>query len=632
MKKIPFYRGIFFKTLVLIIVILTLSFSVSLIIITKKADERIERDLVENFVAAQHTTENFINLIAQASQMWAKEIVLSHLPQTAVMNEDFKKIDALIKTQKTIASADTIILLNKESVVLSQVGSAHKTGDALLSYDVVRQTLQTGEPVTKIARENESFILYSSAILKHENKVLGILLVGYFINDVFLENIKKNTNLEIALIGNSAVMSSTKWKGEANLDRLPINYLHYQNLLKNEKRFKEITYNGKSFAVSAKKLHKMESLVTGSMLFGYPYDWIKEQEKLIFKEHLILFTAIFFVSFLIIFILSIKYLTYLNRLSYAAIRLSNREPYESIQVDTNDELGQLAESFNTMAAELSMLHSGMEKEIEYKTKELKTLNENLQLMVKKEVEKNREKEKQLVQQSRMAQMGEMLSMIAHQWRQPLAAISASSALIELKASRDSLDSGTAQQKAQDISRFSQHLSDTIDDFKNFFKPNKEKSKTTYDEVIRSVLSIIEVSIANKNIQLFQELNCHETFSTYPNELKQVVLNFIKNAEDALLEKEVKEPTIKISTYIKEGKYILEVSDNAGGIPEDIIEKIFDPYFSTKKGKEGTGLGLYMSKTIIEEHCNGKLTVDNNNGAVFTIELDPGFKVREEDTK
>ena len=246
-------------------------------------------------------------------------------------------------------------------------------------------------------------------------------------------------------------------------------------------------------------------------------------------------------------------------------------------------------------------------------------NKKLEERIHKEEEKNREKEKQLIQQSRMAQMGEMLSMIAHQWRQPLAAISASSASIELKAGSNNLDNDIAIQKAQDISDFSQHLSKTIDDFRDFFKPNKEKSKTTYDEVIRSVLSIIEVSIINKNIQLIQELNCHETFSTYPNELKQVVLNLIKNAEDVLLEKEIEDPTIKIATYIKEDRYILEVSDNAGGIPEDIINKIFDPYFSTKQEKDGTGLGLYMSKMIIEEHCGGELSVSNGDeGAMFKI--------------
>ena len=264
-------------------------------------------------------------------------------------------------------------------------------------------------------------------------------------------------------------------------------------------------------------------------------------------------------------------------------------------------------------------------------KEIEALNKNLEQRVTEEVEKNRVKDKQLLQQSRMAQMGEMIAMIAHQWRQPLAAISATSVSIELKASLNKLDNDTAKQKAQDISAFSQHLSKAIDDFRDFFRPNKKKTETTYDELVASVLEIIGISIRNKNIELIQELNCHDRFTTYPNELKQVILNLIKNAEDAVLEKSIENPYIKISTYKENNKYILEVSDNAEGVPEELMDKLFDPYFSTKTKREGTGLGLYMSKTIIEEHCGGKLTVANNNdGAVFTIELDQRFKVVEAD--
>jgi len=263
----------------------------------------------------------------------------------------------------------------------------------------------------------------------------------------------------------------------------------------------------------------------------------------------------------------------------------------------------------------------LEFEKEKAIQEIASLNQNLKNRVQKEIEKNRTKEKQLLQQSRMAQMGEMISMIAHQWRQPLAAISASSASIELQATLGVLDSEIAQKKSKEISNFAQHLSKTIDDFRNFFKPNKREIETSYDMLISSVLDIIGVSIRNKNISLKQDLHCHDTFHTYPNELKQVILNLLKNAEDALLEKGIENPWISIKTYTKEDYYILEISDNAGGIPANIIDKIFDIYFSTKTKKDGTGLGLYMSRTIIEEHCHGSLTVTNSEiGAMFTISL------------
>ncbi len=227
----------------------------------------------------------------------------------------------------------------------------------------------------------------------------------------------------------------------------------------------------------------------------------------------------------------------------------------------------------------------------------------------------------LRQQSRLVQMGEMLSMIAHQWRQPLAAIGSRSAALELKANLGKADKETVIEQAQYISKYAQHLSQTIDDFRNFFKSSKELKESSYNEIIGSVLDIVGTSIENKNIAIIQNLSTEYRFLTYPNELKQVVLNIIKNAEDVLLEKNIKDPKIRIVTYKKDGKNVLEIHDNAGGVPTEIIDKIFDPYFSTKLEKNGTGIGLYMSKTIIEDHCGGTLSITNDeSGAIFKIEL------------
>ena len=251
--------------------------------------------------------------------------------------------------------------------------------------------------------------------------------------------------------------------------------------------------------------------------------------------------------------------------------------------------------------------------------EIEALNHSLTDRVEEEVSKNRKKDQQLLEQSRLAQMGEMLSMIAHQWRQPLAAISSASSALELKANLDKIDKETVLKNSQNISKYSQHLSATIDDFRDFFKPNKELNSVTFCELIESVLSILEVSIETKNISLVKECNCGKKFNTHSNEMKQVVLNLIKNAEDILVEKGVEKPYVKLATYTLKDKHILEVSDNGGGIPEEIKDKIFDPYFSTKLDKNGTGLGLYMSKIIVEEHCNGELNVTNNeDGALFQI--------------
>ncbi len=619
--KVPFYKKIVFKAMVLVTIVLAFGFFMSIEIMQKQLEERMSQKLSQDFISAQHTTENFITFMGQASQMWAKEIAYDGNFHTKIKEKNYDEISKIISVDKRKISADTIIVLDKNGFVLAQKGSIYRAGDSLKYYDIVKETLKTKNPITKMAREKESFIIYSSSVIEEDNQMLGVLLVGYFVNDIFLENIKANTSLEIAFIGNSAVMSSTKWGGVENLAILPINYLVYQNLLKDNKKFQEIKHNGKIYKVSAKKLRNIESLTSGSILFGYEFDWVKKQEAKIIQEHIKLLGIIYLISTLIISFFVLKYSKALGKLNQATLKLANRKSYEKVNIDSNDELELLANNFNLMAVELNNLHNGMEAEIEDKTKELNNLNANLKIRVKDEVEKNREKDKKMIYQSRLAQMGEMLSMIAHQWRQPLNAISVTCVNLNIKARLDNINSETVIKEADNISGFVQHLSATINDFRDFFKTNKKRQEIDYDQLVTAVLTIIQHSLMGKNIELIKDFQLEEKFESHPNEVKQVILNLIKNSEDILVEKKIKDAYIKVSTFKDGESYILEVSDNGGGVPEGIIEKVFDPYFSTKLKKDGTGLGLYMSKTIIEEHCGGKLTVSNNkDGAVFRISL------------
>ena len=270
----------------------------------------------------------------------------------------------------------------------------------------------------------------------------------------------------------------------------------------------------------------------------------------------------------------------------------------------------------------------LEAEIEYHTKALAEsnavlakLNATLEERVNEEIAKNRKQEHHMLQQSRMAQMGEMLSMIAHQWRQPLSAISSSTASLQLKILLGKYNEDKFKEKIELISDYAQHLSQTIDDFRNFFKTNKEKDKTNFEEIVHDTLLIMNHSLEKKRILLILDFEESVDFMSFRNELKQVLLNLIKNAEDALLEKSITNPQITIKTTQNDSSIILEISDNAGGIENDIIENIFDPYFTTKAKRDGTGLGLYMSKTIVEEHCEGILEIFNQEeGACFRIVL------------
>ncbi|MEA3499046.1 MAG: transporter substrate-binding domain-containing protein, partial [Campylobacterota bacterium] len=236
----------------------------------------------------------------------------------------------------------------------------------------------------------------------------------------------------------------------------------------------------------------------------------------------------------------------------------------------------------------------------------------------------KEKDRTIQEQSKLVLMGEMISMIAHQWRQPLNILGTINMKIETKLEFGEIMTAQTYEPISDsINKQLQYLSKTIDDFRDFFKPDKEKKYTTLKELVNSSLSIVGASISSKQIEIIKEFNCENEINTYTSEVTQVILNIIKNAEDILLEKEIKDPFIKIVTYKKDAKNrsVLEISDNGGGIQKDIMDKIFEPYFSTKLEKHGTGLGLYMSKIIIEEHCGGKLTVKNRDkGVVFKISL------------
>ncbi len=229
--------------------------------------------------------------------------------------------------------------------------------------------------------------------------------------------------------------------------------------------------------------------------------------------------------------------------------------------------------------------------------------------------------KQMIQQIKLIQMGEMLSMIAHQWRQPLAAISATTTNLSFKVMVNEFDQKIFTDELNLISEYTQHLSSTINDFRSFFKEDKTKTNVYLEDVVNSTLSIVKESLKSQDIKVVTNLDCNEKVETFANELKQVVLNIIKNAEDIILEKNISNGEIIITTKKEKNCKIISIRDNGGGIPDDIIKKIFNPYFSTKLDRDGTGLGLYISKTIVEKHCNGKLTVSNcENGALFEIRL------------
>ena len=273
--------------------------------------------------------------------------------------------------------------------------------------------------------------------------------------------------------------------------------------------------------------------------------------------------------------------------------------------------------------------SKLNENLEIKVNELDEFNKTLHKKVKEEVLKQREKEKLLIQQSKLAALGEMIGNIAHQWRQPISAVSAIMMNIKWTAISLGVDRKFIDERMNEANEQLKYMSQTIDDFRNFFKPNKEKEIFILNNEVKKAYKIMKATFENYNIDL-QIFSKNEIKAYgYANEFSQVVLNIISNAKDVLIQRKIQKPRVEIHLFKDEEFVYCEIKDNGAGIKEEIIDRIFEPYFTTKKSN-GTGIGLYISKEIIEKHIEGKLVVKNiENGASFTI-LIPIIKENNED--
>ncbi|MDK2069781.1 HAMP domain-containing sensor histidine kinase [Aliarcobacter butzleri] len=215
----------------------------------------------------------------------------------------------------------------------------------------------------------------------------------------------------------------------------------------------------------------------------------------------------------------------------------------------------------------------------------------------------------------------MISNIAHQWRQPLSELSSILMFIKFKYSINALDKETMEKKSQEADRVLEFMSHTIDDFRNFFIPKKEKEEFNLQKEVQLVINIISSTLDNYNIKIEINIDKDLKIISYLNEYKQVVLNILNNAKDVLIDKEIKNPLIKLTASEDTNYVILNIEDNGGGVFVEPKSKIFEPYFTTKENSNGTGIGLYMSKIIVEKNMKGNLKVENTNkGAKFSIHI------------
>lgn len=261
----------------------------------------------------------------------------------------------------------------------------------------------------------------------------------------------------------------------------------------------------------------------------------------------------------------------------------------------------------------------LKREVKKKTKELNSINNHLEELVEKEVEKNKEQEKILIVQSQYAAIGNMISMIAHQWRQPISIIAMEVNNIILDIELDDLNSDILKECSENILLTTEELSHTIDEFGDFFKPNNAPEDISIQDLLANVIKIIGKSLENNNIELSIDLKENILLTTYTKELMQVLMNILHNAKELFIQQTQDEKRISIVIVDKDNDVEIVICDNAGGIPEESMDQIFYPYFSTKNEQNGSGLGLYITKTIVEKHLMGKIEVENKfNGACFKI--------------
>ncbi|WP_419765045.1 MAG: ATP-binding protein [Arcobacter sp.] len=402
-----------------------------------------------------------------------------------------------------------------------------------------------------------------------------------------LNNIKKNR---------LPILSQSLW----NVDDVAVN-IFLKNLVNNEKiiyaeiiennkktsskgKIKEIDIIKKEFDINRtidSKIDKIGKLVVIADLAPMYKELKSNAISIIFTEII----KMLLISLLIIFFMKRLLTNPLEKMALYANQLSLKNLHEPLKINDNtqanfDELNIVTESINTMRLNL--------------------INQ---------IHESEEKNSILAQQSKLAAMGEMIGNIAHQWRQPLSMITTTASGIKLNYEIGLLDEEKLDDYTNKIINSAYYLSDTIDDFRDFFKPDRDKKYFKILKSFEKTFTLLNTQFTNNNISFVKNIEDIEIYG-FENELIQVVINILNNAKDELINKKEQRLLIFIDVFSKADKIYIYIKDNAGGIKDTIINRIFEPYFTTKDESKGTGIGLYMSNEIVVKHMKGILSVQN----------------------
>jgi len=540
-----------------------------------------------------------------------------------------KEIVKLIKDKNKIINIKKNQLQNKWNMDYVQNAIKLKNSEIYISKINLNKEFHTIEfpikPTIRVAN-----LIYAN------NKPAGLSVINANIKELFdLEKLRKNRDIKtfIANMDGFYLFNQTNPAKEFGFEfgrdfKIFYDFPFLKEFYKsNKKTFslidKDTIYRAQKVYITPNRYIVILKITTAKMFEKKSTQYI---QKLIFYVLLITLFITLLTTLLVKQITNpIKALT--NIANIIAKTKGNKNV--KIKINSNDEIGELAKAFEVMLKalteskkEIEQFASKLEKEVEKKTKELKEINKNLQKMVEEKVNEIRKKDNVLVQQSKLAAMGEMIGAIAHQWRQPLNALAINIQLLEDLYESGELDEKTLKELIEKNMQTIQFMSNTIDDFRNFFRKDKEKVEFSLKDVIEKTLNLQKAQLNNHNIVVETDLKDLK-IKGYKNEFMQVILNLINNAKDAIEERRKDgnfEGKIKITTKEDNDKIVVEIEDNGGGIPENIMDRIFEPYFTTKEEGKGTGMGLYMVKEIIER-MGGNIKVENvKDGAKFIIIL------------
>lgn len=296
-----------------------------------------------------------------------------------------------------------------------------------------------------------------------------------------------------------------------------------------------------------------------------------------------------------------------------SIKKSAHSPYR-IDLDIQLELFLKRYEKRKKSLETSVTHADKLR------RELDTINQDLEHRIQEEVKLREESHKMYEQQAKMAAMGEMMDAVAHQWKQPLNALSMMSDMLRSDFERGSVDQDYINELTDDIQAQIEHMVTTLKEFRTFFRPNKEAKSFGIKRCVQSVMLLVNDEFLKNNISIHIQSSKEILIHGIENEFKHLILNIINNAKDAFNERDIKERQIMITFYQEDNHINLEIEDNAGGISEEVIHDIFKPEVTTKPEGKGTGIGLYMSMQIAQK-LGGSLSVTNTErGARFLLEI------------